>query len=1018
MRPISLTMTAFGPFPGTETVDFEKFGDAPLFLINGPTGSGKTTILDAMCFALYGQTTGDEREGSQMRCDLAPAETLAEVSLTFELAGQRYRIRRVPEQQKPKLRGEGTTSHSTEAQLWSLNSAGEEQLIVARKVKDATAEIENRTGLNADQFRQVMVLPQGKFRQLLMADSKDREQIFSQLFQTQVYKKLEDSLKSQSAEIRREVEKSRQVQVGILESIELENQQLLVEELELLQPKCDESLKLKKLKNNKLQDSSKQLHEAITLLVSFENLAKAESQQQQLAGQKEVVDAQRSQLKQAEQAQKIKPEFDQLERSQQALIETKEKLQKAAQQQGDCKTAFESAEKTNKTAEEKRGQLDSAKQQLTTLNSYHERGEQLAQAQVVLRTVINEESTAKKNAIEADTSLKTVIGEREKSDAQQLAIQGELSTLSDKQLQLKDLADQLAHRGALLDLQRRVQQAQKQLDGAKEQGKKFKAEFEVFETNTKRLELAWHQGQAAILAQDLNAGQPCPVCGSSEHPSPAHSEQPLPTQLQLDQARENQQRALNKLTDAREGYAGLKSHSDALQKQCDEASTKLADVANLSVDQLQQQHDKVKQDVAKLLDQQQQLKALEKTIGELKAREDKARKTLDTATKHVSEITAQLATATSRVAAAEQELPEQYRQAGALQVAIDQAQEVINEFEKLIKQAREAYERTSAAWQAANATEQAAKEAHEKSETLLLQANDVWLSALQGSCFESQQDYSIAGLSEAAFTALQQSIGDYEAECQRVRGSLEQQKKSLEGQQKPDIAKFETALQGAEQEYREAEQHWLALDKRLSSLQNTQNKLAEVKAGCEALEEEYKVIGTLSDVANGQTGDKVSLQRFVLSVLLDDVLLEASQRLSMMSKGRYQLLRKEDRSKGNKASGLDLEVEDAYTGKVRPVATLSGGESFMAALAMALGLSDVVQAYAGGIRLDTLFIDEGFGSLDPESLDLAVRTLIDLQASGRMVGVISHVPDLKEQMSQRLDVIAGREGSQVRLVAG
>ena len=171
-------------------------------------------------------------------------------------------------------------------------------------------------------------------------------------------------------------------------------------------------------------------------------------------------------------------------------------------------------------------------------------------------------------------------------------------------------------------------------------------------------------------------------------------------------------------------------------------------------------------------------------------------------------------------------------------------------------------------------------------------------------------------------------------------------------------------------------------------------------------------------MANGQTGDKVSLQRFVLSVLLDDVLLEASQRLNIMSKGRYQLLRKEDRSKGNKASGLDLEVEDAYTGKVRPVATLSGGESFMAALAMALGLSDVVQAYAGGIRLDTLFIDEGFGSLDPESLDLAVRTLIDLQASGRMVGVISHVPDLKEQMSQRLDVIAGREGSRVQLVTG
>ncbi|MEH6359072.1 MAG: SbcC/MukB-like Walker B domain-containing protein, partial [Pseudomonadales bacterium] len=535
---------------------------------------------------------------------------------------------------------------------------------------------------------------------------------------------------------------------------------------------------------------------------------------------------------------------------------------------------------------------------------------------------------------------------------------------------------------------------------------------------TKILELAWHQGQAAILAQDLNVGQPCPVCGSSEHPQPAQSEQPLPTQVQLDQARDNQQLALDRLTAARENYAGLKSHLDALQKQCGQASVKLAEVANLPVDQLQQQHDTLLQDVTTLLKQQKQLTQLEERIVELKASEEQARTTLDAATKQASELATQLATARSRVSAAEQELPEQYRQAGALQAAIAQVQNKIAKDEEQLKRAREAYDQASAAWQAAKATELAAEEAQEKSATLLQQANDAWSAVLQSSCFESQQDYSNAGLSETDFKTLQQDIAEYDAECQRVSGSIEQQQKTLEGQQKPDIVKFEAAQEVAEQEKREAEDCWLVLDKRLTALQNTQKKLAEAQKSCKALEDEYKVIGTLSDVANGQTGDKVSLQRFVLSVLLDDVLLEASQRLSIMSKGRYQLLRKEDRSKGNKASGLDLEVEDAYTGKVRPVATLSGGESFMAALAMALGLSDVVQAYAGGIRLDTLFIDEGFGSLDPESLDLAVRTLIDLQASGRMVGVISHVPDLKEQMSQRLDVIAGREGSKVRLVVG
>jgi len=180
-------------------------------------------------------------------------------------------------------------------------------------------------------------------------------------------------------------------------------------------------------------------------------------------------------------------------------------------------------------------------------------------------------------------------------------------------------------------------------------------------------------------------------------------------------------------------------------------------------------------------------------------------------------------------------------------------------------------------------------------------------------------------------------------------------------------------------------------------------------------EEQYKIIGTLADVASGKTGNKISLQRFVLGVLLDDVLIEASHRLKLMSKNRYQLLRKEERAKGNKASGLELEVEDSYTGKIRSVATLSGGESFMASLALALGLSDVVQAYAGGIRLDTLFIDEGFGSLDTDSLDLAIRTLIDLRDTGRMVGIISHVSELKEQIALRIDVLDKHHGSQIRI---
>ena len=746
MRPICLTMTAFGPFPGTEQVDFEKFGDAPLFLINGPTGSGKTTILDAICFALYGQTTGDEREGSQMRCDLSSSDTLAEVVLTFELGDQRYRIRRVPEQQRPKARGEGTTTHSTEAQFWSLGSDGEEQLIVARKVKDATAEIENRTGLNADQFRQVMVLPQGKFRQLLMADSKDREQIFGQLFQTQVYKKLEDSLKTQSSEIRREVEKSRQVQVGMLESAGLDSLQALTAELEDLQPQWQNADKLKASKNELFLAANKQLHEARTLQTSFEHLAKAETQLRELAAKKGEFDNKRTQRQQAEQAQKLKPGFDHLDRSEAELASAKQKLIDAGNQQVTRKAEFDLAEQALKTADASRAQLDDAKQQLNTLNSYHERGEQLSRSRLALQQAEKDEGLARSNVQQADTALKAVLSKREEAEGQQQTIQQTLTGLADKQLELKQLADQLADKTVLQGLQDQVLKGQQKLDRAKQQGQQLASEHGEAEKKTKTLELAWHQGQAAILAQDLNAGQPCPVCGSSEHPSPAHSEQALPTQAQLEQAKDNQQQALNKLTGARENYASLNSHLEGLQTQRDEAAAKLGEAINLTEPQLRQQHETLTQEVAQLLDQQRQLGKLDKRLGEFKANEEQARKRFDTATNAVAQAGKQLAATKSQALNAEQELPEAYRETGALHKAIAQVQNTVKELEQQINQAQDRYKQSSAAWEAAKATEQAALETQKKAEKAAQLANEAWSSALQASCFESQQDYVKAGL--------------------------------------------------------------------------------------------------------------------------------------------------------------------------------------------------------------------------------------------------------------------------------
>ncbi len=278
MRPIKLSITAFGPFINTEVIDFEALGDNPLFLINGTTGSGKTTILDAICFALYGQTTGNEREAMQMRCDFAPDDLLTEVEFIFELGDKHYRILRIPEQTRNKSVGEGTTKQVASAELTCLESedGSDDVLLVARKVSDANRAIEELTGLQVDQFRQVMVLPQGQFRKLLMADSKDREKIFSQLFETHVYKRIEDKLRAQASVVSKKVQDLKENQNGVLLNVGVENTEELDLKISELKPEVDDLKTELGLKSTAYLESLKSFEKAKDLEKDFLNLNQQE----------------------------------------------------------------------------------------------------------------------------------------------------------------------------------------------------------------------------------------------------------------------------------------------------------------------------------------------------------------------------------------------------------------------------------------------------------------------------------------------------------------------------------------------------------------------------------------------------------------------------------------------------------------------------------------------------------------------------------------------------------------------
>lgn len=1050
MRPLILEMRAFGPFADCQRIDFTELGDKPLFLINGPTGAGKTTILDAICFALYGKTTGNEREGSQMRCDNADDGLLTEVYFSFELGQKRYSIRRCPEQQRAKSRGDGFTLQKSEAELKRLLPDGTEELLVASKVTDANACIEELTGLDVDQFRQVMVLPQGKFRELLLADSKEREKIFSQLFQTHIYRRIEERLKQQALEIKAKARDLQSRRAGILETAGVESLEQLTAEIAAVTPSLTEATSNKQKASDALAQSTKTLDNAKALTAEFERRKLLQTQLNALEERRAEIELHQQTLENARKAEKLLPSLKELQFRQQEWQQAKAKeadyakqLQSAEQRlkqaTDDKATLAELDEHANKLRREleQLDKLQPAINELKQLTEEHELGlvelGRLERAEQQSRTEL-EQWQQQQQRLKSEANELFSSAERQGPLHQALAA---LNTRLEK-------TEQLGH------IKQKWQQAQAGLLQAEAHGHQCKAERQSAETEHQRLQLAWHTGQAAILAAKLQPGQPCPVCGGLEHPAPAEMAQDIPGETELNRARDAEQQATARHEAARSDYRNIKRQTEELQLELQRLSAELqacaaadvmADVkTDATVDAAMDADSYAKADLTmeidrlvsrrrQLLNELQQAEAAQTRLNNCRQQLQQAEQQVEQRLKHretqlqqLQQLREQLSLAGARKDAALAALPNEYHSLAAeaaLELIARQLEQKQSEWQQLKQQQQDINQQYTEAVSQHKALMQAlasSREDNARAEQFAIKAQQTLDDALKQSGFAGRQALEQAQLDEAQMQALAEKIEAWRTQRSEQQALLKAMDERLAGQSLPELGQLESLWQQQQQQLAEAEDAWQTLNNRMQSLKGTEAQLNKEALAAQALEQEYALIGTLSDVANGNSHSKVSLQRFVLSVLLDDVLLEASRRLALMSKGRYRLLRKEDRAKGNKASGLELVVEDAYSSKVRPVATLSGGESFMAALSLALGLSDVVQAYAGGIKLDTLFIDEGFGSLDQDSLELAVRTLMDLQSSGRMIGVISHVSEMKEQISCRIDINKHALGSSIRLV--
>lgn len=865
MKPLKLTMRAFGPYAGETVIDFEKLQGRHLFLICGPTGAGKTTILDAMCYALYGKTSGD-RTGEKMRSDYADSSERTEVIFDFMLGDKTYRATRSPAQMVDKKRGSGQTLAAMQASLSELED-GKEINTLRTGIEEAAGKL---IGLNADQFCQVILLPQGDFRKLLVAKADEREAILKQLFKTQRFSDFKDRLKDRlDAKVREKMEKQTREDQILSSSGATDEKQLsqMVEEAGKELKEAQDIVKSREKESNEFREV---YQKETALMGHFTELEKALKQDAALKNEEGRMKEMEASFSLIRSARELAPYFVQLDGI------TREGKQEAVKLKT-AKADMETYSKMNETLEKRIQELDAMKE---------------------------------KREEERKTALKM----------QDLVPKAKLYGAAVQAL--KNAKNALS----------RAEEETKRLQAAAEAARKARDEQKEKADAVRK---SYIEGQAFLLAEGLEDGVPCPVCGAIHHPAPARGGDHVAKAEDVERAQKEYERA----------SAAYDRANDAKEKHSTGA------------------YAKAMSDHAKADAQMKTLEEIPEAYRDPKYLEAESTRLLTDIRKWEQD---------KETAAA------QLRKAGAdlsaSQAACRNAEE---RREELVKKYRE--------------TESVLKEASDKAGFQSLDECKEW--------------YKKKDTEESVRKTLEQYRADRKSTEERIKA----EEQETAGKERPDMLALNEKSKALQDQLKKASERAAALKERTETLQKAVSDARAIEKELEDLRKEEGLIRGLYDLTSGKK-TRITLERYVLGTLLDDVANAANLRLLSMSRRRYSLHRMTDES-GLGKGGLSLEVSDSFTGRSRPANTLSGGETFLASLSLALGLADVVQSRQGGVRLDTMFIDEGFGTLDPDSLNSAMNTLIDLQNTGRMVGIISHVPELEERIDARLRVTPAEKGS-------
>ena len=1022
MKPHHLVIEAFGPYAERVAIDFDALSDEGLFLIHGSTGAGKTFLLDAMSFALYGEVSG-ERGVKGLRSDHAPPQATPRVELDFSAGGARYRVERTPPYTATKQRGSGTTEKLAAAALFRVQ--GTEQQPVATRTSEVTREVERIVGLNAAQFRQVILLPQGRFAEVLRAKAEEREALLKTLFETVIHERAGSWLEDQARTALRAIEEQKRHLAWLREQAAQEWQPFadrprsstkgegpnrsedpigagmpasadepgmptdqagldrLLERIRRVVAGCEEA---RRRASEALERAQRHRAAVVQAADRFDRRAAAWTQLAELEPQQPAIEALALQLAAADRAEALRPSLEAERAAHRDLQDLELRLRREL-------------ERAAAVRDGARG-LPDAVVALGLLSL--PASVDLQRARTALATRRVEVEGLARQAEEARQA-------RERAARAQVLQQRAQAEMDQMRVQLQRLRDQRLSAEATLQAARSAADRLDGLTQAKDslaaralasrqvrKGRRLEGEaIETLRAADQRLRLATTAlktlrdrqlaGMAARLAGDLSAGSPCPVCGSSHHPQPArsaadavHGGQIEAAEAALAQASQEQQAAGLHLADIRVRLEAVVEKAGAAAED-PAAAVAAAEQAEQALTAARQQAEQLPQLERSLAEQARQITALE----------------------------ASQQAATTTAAVQERSAADDSRRALALEVAVAaELGEGVAPRQVLdnLKAVEEALE-----------TLASSSEAGARLRTRQEQA-----------AARLEQDLEAAGIADAA--ALATSLRSepermsWRRRIESFHGALTSQRAILAApdlqelpEQRPDTAAAEAAEAAADGERTTAvERHSEArgAEDDIHRLGEEHRRLAAELADQQARAER---IGAVADRCQGKLHPYISLQRWVLSAYLDDICTYANQRLDLMTSGRYQLRLTDAGGRGGRNAGLNLRVRDAFTGEEREVTSLSGGETFQASLALALGVADTVQAHSGGVHLDALFVDEGFGSLDPDNLQLAMDELDRLREGGRLIGVISHVAGLRERIRSGIEVIASDQGSTLRV---